>query len=154
MSRAFVRESDQEPQPLPERAVSAHPNLVTQAGLKQLEARIQALDVERQSASDAGDTVTLAGIERDLRYFRARRGTARVIEPAMPLRAVVFGARVTLRFADGTERAFRLVGEDEGDPANALLSWVSPLAQSLLKLQVGDTVRFQGKDIEILGVEP
>ena len=33
MSRAFTRESD-DPAPLPERAISAHPNLVTARGLE------------------------------------------------------------------------------------------------------------------------
>jgi hypothetical protein len=37
MSRAFVRESDQNTEALPERLVSSHPNLVTPAGLRQIE---------------------------------------------------------------------------------------------------------------------
>jgi len=41
MSRAFVRNSDGEPEPLPERAVSTHPNFVTPRGLAQIEARVQ-----------------------------------------------------------------------------------------------------------------
>jgi transcription elongation GreA/GreB family factor len=152
MSRAFVRESDQEPESLPDRPISSHPNLVTPAGLQQIEARIH--DLERQREAEQGDenSATRAGIERDLRYWRKRRATARVIEPAMPSSSVVFGAQVTLRFEDGTERDFRLVGEDEADPAKSLLSWVSPLARALIGQRAGDAVRFQDKDVEILSI--
>jgi transcription elongation GreA/GreB family factor len=154
MSRAFVRESDQEPEALPDRPVSAQPNWVTPAGLKQIEARIQELESERQTARDQNDALTLAGIERDLRYFRQRRATARVIEPAATVDSVVFGARVSLKFEDGAERAFRVVGEDEADPGRSLLSWASPLARCLIGKRAGDTVRFQDRDVEILSVEP
>jgi transcription elongation GreA/GreB family factor len=154
MSRAFVRESDQEPESLPDRPVSAHPNLVTPSGLRQIEAQIHELEAQRQAAQGDENSTTLAGIERDLRYWRQRRATARVVEPATPVHSVVFGARIRLRFEDGSERAFRLVGEDEGDPPHALLSWVSPLAQALLGRGAGDSVRFQDKEIEILAVEP
>ncbi len=154
MSRAFVRESDGEPESLPERPISSHPNLVTPSGLRQIEARIQDLEMQREAARSEGNSPTLAGIERDLRYWRKRRVTARVVEPAMPLRSVVFGARVTLQFEDGTERTFRLVGEDEADPAKSLLSWVSPLAESLIGQGTGEVVRFQEKDVEILSIEP
>jgi hypothetical protein len=43
MSRAFVKESDQDSEVLPERAISPHPNLVTRRGLALLEARVRAL---------------------------------------------------------------------------------------------------------------
>ena len=43
MSRAFTRESD-DPAPLPERAISAHPNLVTARGLEAIEAQILQLE--------------------------------------------------------------------------------------------------------------
>lgn len=34
------------------------------------------------------------------------------------------------------------------------MSWVSPLAQVLLGHALGDTVRFQERELEILGIEP
>jgi transcription elongation GreA/GreB family factor len=49
-----------------------------------------------------------------------------------------------LRLADGSARGLRLVGEDEADPAAGLISYVSPLAQSLLGLSPGDTLPFAG----------
>jgi transcription elongation GreA/GreB family factor len=47
---------------------------------------------------------------------------------------------VQLSCADGTQRSYRIVGEDEGDPAQGLLSYVSPLARKLIGLEQGDEV--------------
>jgi transcription elongation GreA/GreB family factor len=137
MSRAFVRESDQDTESHPERALSTHPNLVTARGLAQLETRVRELEAERSAARGAADNAALARIARDLRYFQARRDSAKEIAaPANPLQ-VRFGVRVRLQLADGNERSFRLVGEDEADPAAGLISYVSPLAQALLGRGVG-----------------
>ncbi len=81
MSRAFVRESDQDPGELPERAVSPHPNLVTARGLAALEARVRELEDRRRAARTANDTAALAVIAGDLRYFQARRDSARLVSP-------------------------------------------------------------------------
>src|SRR5262249_32485658 len=82
MSRAFVRESDQEAagEALPERIVSPHPNFVTPQGLKQIDEHIRQLEAERQAARSDADKSNLARIARDLRYWSQRRATARVIE--------------------------------------------------------------------------
>ena len=42
MSRAFVKEQDDVPEDLPERPVSANPNIVTERGLNLIEAEIGA----------------------------------------------------------------------------------------------------------------
>ena len=54
MSRAFTRESDDDPGTLPERPVSSHPNLVTPGGLAAIEAQVRALEGERAAASRRG----------------------------------------------------------------------------------------------------
>lgn len=156
MSRAFIRESDQAAaaEILPERPLSPHPNFVTAAGLEQIEAQVRSLEAARQAARAAQDEGERARIERELRYWSARRASARVIEPARAPDAVRFGVRVRLRLEDGSERAFRLVGEDEADPARGLLSWVSPLARTLLGKARGDVVEFQGAGAEIVALEP
>jgi transcription elongation GreA/GreB family factor len=154
MSRAFTRESDDDPGSLPERALSPHPNLVTPDGRAALEAQVRSLEQERQAARSAGDKSLLARIERDLRYFTQRLATARVVAPVSAPDRVRFGARVTVRSADGIEHCYRLVGEDEADAARGRLSWVSPLAQVLLGQAVGDTVRFQERELEILALGP
>ncbi len=153
MSRAFVRESESGPEELPERPVSDRPNLVTPDGMRQIEARLRELDAQRQTARAADDSTSLARIERDLRYWSRRRAAAQLVEPPLHPDSVRFGVRVRLRRDDGSELAYRLVGEDEADPARGLLSWASPLAQSLLGKEVGDTVPFQGGEVEIAAIE-
>jgi transcription elongation GreA/GreB family factor len=151
MSRAFIRESDQDAAStvLPERPISEHPNLVTPEGLRQIEAQVRVLDEQRVSARAADDAGELSRIARDLRYWTQRQATARLIEPLRSLQSIRFGARVTLCLASGTQRVFQIVGEDEADPARGLISWVSPLAESLLGKAVGDVVQFQGQEAEI-----
>lgn len=153
MSRAFVRESDENPADLPERAVSPHPNFVTPQGLAAIETRVRELETERQAARAASDVALRARVERDLRYWRARRASARVVAPAAAIKRVRFGMRVSLQLGDGTRQAFRLVGEDEADAAQGLLSWMSPLAQSLLGKEAGDSVPYQGVEAQILSIE-
>lgn len=154
MSRAFTRESDDDPGTLPERPVSSHPNLVTPGGLAALEARVRGLESELAAARAGGDSAQRARVERDLRYFTQRLATARVVPPAAAPDRVRFGVQVTLRAESGAEQSFRLVGEDEADAARGLLSWVSPLGQALLGHEPGDTVRFQTGELEILRLEP
>jgi len=132
MSRAFVRESDADPAALPDRAVSTHPNFVTPRGLAAIEARVRELEGERQAARDSGDAAARARVERELRYWSARRASARVVGPAASAERVRFGMRVTLRLGGDSTQTFQLVGEDEADAAHGLLSWIAPLAQSLL----------------------
>ena len=55
-------------------------------------------------------------IERDLRYWRARRATAQVIPPPADCPLVRFGATVTIEREDGRSQVWRIVGEDEADP--------------------------------------
>ena len=153
MSRAFVRESDADPGPLPDRPVSPHPNFVTRRGLAAIEARVRELEVERQAARERDDAALRAGTERELRYWCARRASARLVEPTAADR-VRFGMRVTLRLASGDTQAFRLVGEDEADAASGLISWTAPLAQALLGREVGESLPFQGGEVEIVNIEP
>jgi len=152
MSRAFVTESDlaAASETMPERPLSPHPNFVTPEGLKQIETQIHALEDDRQAAKADDDGSRLALITRDLRYWNQRRASARVIEPAAEPDVVRFGVLVTLALHDSTERSFRLVGEDEADPAQELLSWVSPVAASLIGKTVGDSVEFQGHKAKIV----
>lgn len=154
MSRAFTRETDDDPGTLPERPVSTHPNLVTPGGRAALEARLRSLESELSAARAGGDSTQRARIERDLRYFTQRLATARVVAPAPAPDRVRFGVQVRLRHARGAEQSFRLVGEDEADAARGLVSWVSPLAQALLGHEPGDTVQFQTGELEILRIEP
>jgi transcription elongation GreA/GreB family factor len=153
MSRAFVKDSDQDVDPLPERAISEHPNLVTARGLALIEARVRELEAERSRARAANDTEALARTNRDLRYFHARRESARLVTPPAHSQQVRFGVRALLRLESGDERAFQLVGEDEADPKAGLISYVSPLAKSLMGKEVGERLAFGAQTAEIIALD-
>jgi transcription elongation GreA/GreB family factor len=152
MSRAFVRENDggaEVPQDVPERPVSSHPNFVTARGLQQIESRIDELEAAREAPKRSEDKDALARIDRELRYWQQRKATAKLVEPETEPVKARFAVRVTLQYEDGTERSYTLVGEDEADPAQGLISWMSPIAQALIGASVGDEVTLQGQRAEI-----
>lgn len=153
MNRAFVKESDQDTETLPERTISSHPNLVTARGLAQLEARVRELEAERSAARAVNDTAALAHLARDLRYFQSRRESAKLVTPPAPARQVRFGVRALLQLPDGTERAFQLVGEDEADPKAGLISYVAPLAKAMMGKGVGEQLPFGEHTAEIVALE-
>ncbi len=153
MSRAFVKESDQDTETLPERAISANANLVTARGLALLEERVRELEAERSAARAADDAAALARIARDLRYFQARRDSARPVSAAAHPEQVRFGVRAVLRLPGGAERAFQLVGEDEADPKAGLISYVSPLAKALMGKGVGEQLPFGALTAEIIALQ-
>ena len=153
MNRAFVKESDQDNEALPERAISPHPNLVTARGLAQIEARVRELEADRSAARAASDTAGLARIARDLRYFQLRRESARLVTPAAAPQQVRFGVRARLQLADGSERVFQLVGEDEADPKAGLISYVSPLAAAMMGREVGAQLPFGANTAIIVALE-
>jgi transcription elongation GreA/GreB family factor len=153
MSRAFVKDSEQDVDPLPERAISVHPNLVTARGLALIEARVRELEAERSVARAANDTAALARIARDLRYFQARRESARLVPPPAQIQQVRFGVRALLRLPGGVERAFQIVGEDEADPKAGFISFVSPLAKTLMGKGVGEKLPFGPQTAEIIALD-
>jgi len=158
MSRAFVKESDGAVEALPELEISTNPNWVTATGLAQLQGRVESLEVERDAARAArdngvADAALIARIERDLRYFRARLASARLVSPSASRSGAYFGCKVTLAYPDGSRRRFRIVGEDEADPKAGLLSWVAPLARALEGAESGDEISFAGTTVEVVSVE-
>jgi transcription elongation GreA/GreB family factor len=155
MSRAFVRENDgaEVPQDLPERPVSSHPNFVTARGLQQIEARIRELEAAREEPKRSEDKDALARIDRELRYWQQRKSSAKLVEPEATPVKVRFGVRVTVHYEDGADRSYTLVGEDEADPAQGRISWISPIAQALLGRELGDEVNLQGQRAEIAALE-
>ena len=155
MSRAFVKESDGDDggEALPEKAVSTHRNLVTAEGLDQIEAQIRHWREAATSARGQADRAAMALAARELRYWSARRATSELV-PTRPATEVVrFGSRVTLGRADGSTVAFRIVGEDEADPALGKISWVAPLARSVLGRSAGESVVFQEQTAEIRAID-
>jgi transcription elongation GreA/GreB family factor len=150
MSRAFVKEQDSDfVDDLPDRPISAHPNDVTEEGLVLIEAALAAARGALADAQAAGDRAAAARARRDLRYWTARHASARVVSPPTSTTEVRFGARVTIVRDDGREQTFRIVGEDEADPARGTISHVSPLARALFGKAVGDVVSVGKGEAEI-----
>jgi transcription elongation GreA/GreB family factor len=153
MSTAFVRESDSDAvETLPDRPISPHPNFVTQAGLAKIDSRLHELQALHSAALAASDRTALAGIERDLRYWKQRRSSARTIAPPAAPQIVRFGVTVSLQFDDGAQRRYQLVGEDEADPPAGLISWISPVGSALIGRRAGDVVPVAGRQAEIIAM--
>ena len=150
MSRAFVRENDDAAEALPERPISPHPNYVTPSGMARIEAETARFAAEMRAAD--GDREATARIGRDLRYWQARRASAQLIPAPVDHAEVRFGSLVTLRDGAGQERTLRIVGEDEADPGAGTLSYVAPLARSLIGRQVGDEAPMPGGLAEIIAI--
>ena len=149
MSRAFVKESDEEQASgeLPERPLSAAPNYVTAHGMEALRARLKDLQSEREQLAAAAEPMArqrLLEIKRDIRYFAAQIERATLVDlDGKPRDEVHFGARVTIRDEHGKDHSFHIVGDDEADVAAGSISWASPLAKALLGARVGDTVKWR-----------
>jgi transcription elongation GreA/GreB family factor len=154
MSRAFVRDSGSDaPDALPDRPISPHPNFVTRSGLAKIDSRLRELEAVRSTALTSEDRAALTGIERDLRYWKQRRSSARIIAPPAAPEIVRFGVAVSLRFDDGAERRYRLVGEDEADPPAGLISWTSPVGSALIGRRAGDIVQVTGRQAQIIAMQ-
>ncbi|MGB5334886.1 MAG: GreA/GreB family elongation factor [Woeseiaceae bacterium] len=82
----------------------------------------------------------LAGIDRRIRYLQKRMPNLEVVRHSVPPDRVFFGATVTLDVGKEAFLCYRLVGEDEADPANGNINVDSPVAQALMKKSVGDEV--------------
>jgi transcription elongation GreA/GreB family factor len=159
VSVAFTKEDSAETASetmLPDRPVSSHPNLVTEAGLK-------ALETQLQQARDACDTAQaveevnerrrqMAGPLRDARYFATRVRTAQVIADPASADVVAFGSTVTFEREDGRVQTYRIVGEDEADPNTGSISFVSPVARALMGKAVGDEVGAGAQQLVITAI--
>jgi transcription elongation GreA/GreB family factor len=152
MSKAFTKESDDDgASEAPERIISDYPNLVTPQGLAAIDGEIERLSAAR-AATPADDRETQARLMRDLRYWTARRNSA-LLAPAPPdEETVAFGSTVTIARADGREQTWRIVGEDEADPAAGTLSHAAPLARALIGKSVGDDVQAGASEAEITAI--
>ncbi|MCX7350223.1 MAG: transcription elongation factor GreA [Alphaproteobacteria bacterium] len=154
MSRAFVKEQDDVPEDLPERAVSANPNIVTERGLNLIEAEIGACRKRLAQGQHDQDKATIARASRDLRYWTLRRSTAQLVAGAGKPETVGFATRVTIARDDGRKQVFSIVGEDEADPAQGLIAYTSPMARALMGKGAGDVTEVPGGEVEIVKLDP
>ena len=146
MSRAFVKEpdGDQAEIDLPVRPQSKHPNYITTQGLEKQKAYLHEL-VSECSALKISNTLAdknkIKLLNADITYLKQR------VESAIPVKVeaqegedIRFGATITLVDENNTQYKFTIVGQDEVDIENGLISWVSPLASALIGKQVGDVI--------------
>jgi len=153
MSRAFVKDSDgADGEELAELKVSPHRNLVTAEGLHQIDCEVERLRAELAASRAADDRAVTRRIQRDLRYWSERKRTAEPVPPAAPGGKARFGSEVLLRKDDGGTVAYRIVGEDEADPAQGRISYVSPIARCLIGRAVGDEVSLPDGHAEVVDV--
>ncbi len=159
MSVAFTKEESAETASetlLPDRPISPHPNLVTEAGRSALEVQLH----EAREAYDAAQQVEdvnerrrqAAAPLRDIRYFGERLRTAQVVPDPASTDTVAFGSTVTFSRPDGRVQKYRIVGEDEADPKAGSISFVSPVAKSLMGKAVGDVVGSGAQELEIIAI--
>lgn len=167
MSKAFTRESDNDSDeddlPAGPKIPAGAKNYMTRAGHDRLRAELlNLLDVERPRVvevvhwaasngdrSENGDYLygkkRLREIDRRIRFLTKRLDIAEVVDPSVHhgKDQVFFGATVTYARQDGSETTVTIMGIDEADSAQGQVSWVSPVAQALLKARVGDEVRLR-----------
>jgi transcription elongation factor GreB len=183
MNKAFTRESDRdddedgdEPSPLP----PGTRNYMTPGGFARLKAELDALvGTERPEVvatiawaagngdrSENGDYIygkkRLREIDRRIRFLIRRLDNAEVVDPVAPreddaAERVFFGASVTIRGVErGDERTLAIVGIDETDTARGYISWISPMARSLIRAREGDVVTVRtpagAEEVEVIAV--
>jgi len=179
MSKAFTKESDDagdEELQLPALPPGGK-NYITPPGYQRLrDELLQLIDVDRPQVvevvhwaasngdrSENGDYLygkkRLREIDRRIRFLTRRLEIAVVTEPSLHHGndQVFFGA--TVRYVDDLdeERTVTIVGIDEADSSAGQVSWVSPIARTLLKARVGDVLRLpmpeRVAEIEVLDVQ-
>ena len=159
MSVAFTKEDSAETASetlLPDRPVSPHPNLVTEAGLKALEFQLQQAREAYETAQQIDDVNERRRQQQCPCVMRAtlrrRVRTAQVMPDPASTDTVAFGSTVTFRRDDGRVQKYHIVGEDEADPKAGSISFVSPVARSLMGKAVGDVVGTSGQELEIIAI--
>lgn len=178
MSKAFTKESDNDDDD--ELQLPALPaggkNYITPHGYATLrDELLDLIDNERPKVVDAvhwaasngdrsenGDYIygkkRLREIDRRIRFLTKRMEIAEIADPSVHHgnEQVFFGATVTYADDAGLERTVRIIGIDEADSSKGEVSWISPIARTLLKARVGDELKLVMPDrvgnIEVIAV--
>lgn len=141
MSRGFIKEGDQEEIPMvPPRAYLPEglPNYVTKEGLAALNEELRGLEAAR---AEAGENYIMSNfIEAKMKLLVGRIVSAVEVDLSKASGDTVgFGAWVRYN-----GRVVRIVGVDEADINQGLISFISPLAKSLTGKKVGDVFELKG----------
>jgi transcription elongation factor GreB len=100
----------------------------------------------------------LREIDRRIRFLIKRLEIAVVADPCVQHgnTQIFFGASVTYVDDLGVQRCVKIVGIDEANSAQGEVSWVSPIARTLLKAYQGDVLKLvvpeRVEEIEVLRV--
>lgn len=167
MSKAFTKESDEGPfdelhpepkDPLP----PGVKNYVTPKGAEQLRSELARLEEEvrpkEAARKDASRRRRLETLDRRIQFLRDRVANMEVVDPATQDKdSVRFGATVSVTDVEGVEKTYQIVGVDESDPGSGKISWISPIAKSLISARIGDVVTLELPDgnveLEILEID-
>ena len=167
MNKAFTKESDADDDDDDEEGAGLPPlpaggkNYMTPAGHARMRAELlDLIDHERPKIveivhwaasngdrSENGDYIygkkRLREIDRRIRFLIKRLDIAVVADPSAHHGSdqVFFGATVTYANDAGDERTVTIKGIDEVDSLQGEVSWVSPIARTLLKAREGDTLQ-------------
>jgi transcription elongation factor GreB len=179
MSKAFTRESDGDDEDFaPEFQIPAGArNYITPAGHARLKNEFNYLwKIERPQLvqtiawaasngdrSENGDYIygkkRLREIDRRLRFLSKRLDIAEVVDPAQRTDnndRVFFGATVTYANRHGHEHIISIVGQDEANASQGLVSWTAPIARAFMKAQEGDIIPLRTpagvEELEILEI--
>ncbi len=143
MSRGFIKEGDQEEIPrVPPRAYLPEgvPNFVTKEGLEALKEELRVLETER---ANVGDNYIMGNfLDATLKQLVERINSAVEVDLAKANKDIVsFGAWVRYN-----GRVVRIVGVDEADVNKGLISFISPIAKSLIGKKAGDVIELKGSE--------
>ena len=154
MSRGFIKEGDQEEIPrVPMRAYLPEgvPNYVTKEGLEALKEELKGLEEERVKAGD--NYIMVNFIDATIKLLVDRINNAVEVDLSKSKKDTVsFGAWVRYN-----GRVVRIVGVDEADVNQGLISFISPVAKLLMGKKVGDVIELKGEErieVEEVSFEP
>ncbi len=177
MSKAFTKESDSDDDELQLPALPVGgKNYITPTGYATLrDELLELIDNERPKVvevvhwaasngdrSENGDYLygkkRLREIDRRIRFLTKRLEIAEITDPSNHFGSdqIFFGATVTYVDDSNVERTITIKGIDESNSAAGEVSWISPIARTLLKAREGDELKLvmpdRVGDIEVLRV--
>jgi len=127
------------------------PNYVTKEGLDALKEELKSLEEERVKAGD--NYIMVNYINATIKQLVGRINSAVEVDLSKVSKDTVsFGAWVRYN-----GRVVRIVGVDEADVNKGLVSFVSPIAKSLIGKKAGDVIELKGKErvvVEEVSFEP
>ena len=177
MNKAFTKESDHadDDLQLPAMPVGAK-NYITPQGHDRIRAELldlidnerpKVVDIVHWAASNGdrsenGDYIygkkRLREIDRRIRFLTKRLEIMEVIDPSVHYGSeqIFFGATVTYVEEAGAQRTVTILGIDEAESAQGQVTWVSPVARTLLKHRLGEVLQLVTPagvvEIEVLDV--